>query len=241
MDGPGGSLVGVALVVLGLSIWWWERGFQSHAVRAVAKVTGKEKGSVPKAKNRSETAYLLVYTFPDEAGRQREGKTSVSPEEWNRARPGDTLAIEYDRTDPATSRRAGTEAHAEWGLLILGGIGGLFALVGISLTAIAVVVSGQRTRLVRFGTPALGVVDEVVENDSALKVANTYRLTYRFTDGNGQTWEGQGPPQPWSLAALGSRGNDPRSLRFSEPQAQRAGHLGSTHGRPCKAAGRRGR
>ena len=221
--GQGCALVGMALFVLGLSIWRWERGFQSHVVRGEAKVTGKEKGSVPKGKNRSETAYLLAYTFADEAGRQWEGKMGVSPEEWNRARPGDTLAIEYDRTDPATSRRAGTEAHAEWGLLILGGIGGLFATVGIALTATAFVASGQRTRLVRFGTPALGVVDEVVENASALKVANSYRLTYRFTDGNGQTWEGQGPPQPWSLAARWEPGEtilvlyDPRNPRRSEP------------------------
>jgi hypothetical protein len=49
--------------------------------------------------------------------------------------------------------------------------------------------------------PALGVVSAVIENDSALKVAGTYRLVYSFTDETGQTWEGRGPPQPWSLAA----------------------------------------
>jgi hypothetical protein len=167
----------------------------------VAKVTGKEKGSVPKGKNSSETAYFLIYTFADEAGRDLQGKIRASLEEWKQAKPGDTLAVEYDRTDPTTSRRAGTEAHAEWGLVILGGIGSLFAFVGISLAAIAILMSGRRTRLVRFGTPALGVVGELVENNSALKVAGTYRLTYRFTDGNGQTWEGHGPPQPWSIAA----------------------------------------
>jgi hypothetical protein len=199
--GLGCALIGLVLIVLGLSIWRWERGFQSRAVRAVAKVTGKERGTVPKGKNGSEAAYFLVYTFPDAAGRQQGGKIRASLEDWKRAKPGDTLAVEYDRDDPATSRRAGTEAHADWGLLILGGIGGLFALVGISLAAIALLASGKRTRLVRSGTPALGVVGEVVENDSALKVAGTYRLTYRFTDGNRQTWDGRGPPQPWSLAA----------------------------------------
>jgi hypothetical protein len=221
--GLGSAVTGLALIVLGLSIWRWERGFQSHAVRAVAKVTGKEKGSVPKGKNGSEAAYFLVYTFPDAAGRQQVGKVRASPEDWKRAKPGDTLAVEYDRTDPATSRRAGTEAHAEWGLLILGGIGGLFALVGTSLAAIALLASGRRTRLVRFGAPALGVVGEVVENDSALKVAGTYRLTYRFTDGDGQTWEGRGPPQPWSLAARWDPGEtilvlyDSRNPRRNEP------------------------
>jgi len=113
--------------------------------------------------------------------------------------------------------------NAEWGLLILGGIGSLFAFVGISLAAIAVVAAWQRTRLVRFGTPALGVVDELVENDSALKVAGTYRLTYRFTDDHGQTWEGSSPTQSWSLAARWDPGEtilvlyDPRNPRRNEP------------------------
>src|SRR5579885_3291047 len=111
--GLGCALVGIALFVLGLSIWRWERGFQSHAVRVVATVTGKEKGSVPKGKNGSETAYFLVYTFPDSAGRQQIGKVRASPEDWKRAKPGDTLAVEYDHTDPTASRRSGTEAHAE--------------------------------------------------------------------------------------------------------------------------------
>jgi Protein of unknown function (DUF3592) len=226
--GLGGALVGVVLIVLGLAIWRWEQGFQSNATQAVATVTGKEKGSVPKGKKGSESALVLLYTFPDADGRQHGGKLRASPEDWKRAKPGDTLMVEYDRSDPATSRRAGTEAHAGWGLLILGAIGGLFALVGISLSAIAFVRSGQRTRLVRFGTPALGVVGEVVENDSALKVAGTYRLTYRFTDSNGQTWEGRGPPQPWSLAARWDPGEtilvlyDSRNPRRNEPDVWEA-------------------
>ena len=144
-------------------------------------------------------------------------------EDWKRAKPGDTLEVEYDRTDPATSRRAGTEAHAEWGLFILGGIGGLFAFVGISLMAIAFLASAKRTRPVRFGSPALGVVGEVVENDSALKVAGTYRLTYQFTDEDGTIWEGHGPPQPWSLAARWDPGDtilvlyNPRDPTRNEP------------------------
>jgi hypothetical protein len=217
------AFVGMALIALGLWIWGWEQGFQSRAIRTVATVTGKEKGRVPKGKNSSEIAFFLVYTFRDDAGRQQQGKMGASFEDWRRAKRGDMLEIEYDSTSPATSRRAGTEAHAEWGLLILGGIGGLFTLFGISLTSIAALASGQRTRLVRFGTPALGVVDEVIENESPLKVAGTYRLTYRFTDGNGQTWEGRGPPQPWSLAGRWDPGEtilvlyDPRNPRRNEP------------------------
>jgi hypothetical protein len=75
---------------------------------------------------------------------------------------------------------------------------------------------------VQHGTPALGVVTEVAENDSALKVAGTYRLVYRFTVESGETWEGRGPPQPWSLAARWDPGEnilvlyDPRNPRRNE-------------------------
>jgi hypothetical protein len=199
--GLGCALIGLVLILIGFSIWRWEQGFQQHAGRAVAKVTGKEKGTMPKGKNGKETAYYLVYTFADAAGGQHEGKIRASHEDWQRAKTGDTLTVEYDSTDPATSRRAGTDTHAGWGLLILGGIGGVFAFVGIPLAAIAFVKSGRRARLVRYGTPVLGIVSAVVENDSALKVQGTYRLVYNFTDENGQPWEGRGPPQPWSLAA----------------------------------------
>jgi hypothetical protein len=222
------AVVGLISLGIGLAIWRWEQNFQEHAVRAEARVTRKETGRVPKGKNGSEKAWYLVYTFRDGAGREQEGKIGASPEDWTRAKPGDTLAIEYDSTDPTSSRRAGTEAHAGWGLLILGGIGGLFSLVGVSLATIAWVKSGQRTRLVRFGTPALGVVGDVIENDSALKAAGTYRLTYRFTDANGQTWEGRGPPQPWSLAARWDPGEtilvlyDPRNPRRNEPDVWEA-------------------
>jgi hypothetical protein len=65
-------------------------------------------------------------------------------------------------------------------------------------------------------------VGEVAENDSALKVAGTYRLLYHFADGGGSTWEGRGPPQPWSLAARWDPGEtilvlyDPRNPRRNE-------------------------
>ncbi len=88
--------------------------------------------------------------------------------------------------------------------------------------------SGRRARLVRLGAAALGVAGEVVENDSALKVAGTYRLTYRFTDAGGQAWEGRGPPQPCSLAGRWGPGEtilvlyDPRGPRRSEPDVWEA-------------------
>jgi len=101
-------------------------------------------------------------------------------------------------------------------------------VVGISLAAIVVFMSGRRARLVRFGVPALGIVGEVAENDSVLKFARTFRLTYRFTDGNGQSWAGRGPPQPWTLAARWDPGEtilvlyDSRNPKRNEPDVWEA-------------------
>lgn len=58
--GVGFSLVGVVLILIGLSIWRWEQGFQQHVVRTVARVTGKEKGLVPKGKHGQQTALSFV-------------------------------------------------------------------------------------------------------------------------------------------------------------------------------------
>jgi hypothetical protein len=135
------------------------------------------------------------------AGRPVQGKARVSVEEWGRANTGDTRAIEYDGKDPADSRFVEAAAPIQWGLLLFGGVGLLFTAVGVMLAAIAFMDSGSRARLVRKGTPALGVVDGVHENDAALIVAGTYRLAYHFEDEAGTTWQGRGPAQPWSLAA----------------------------------------
>jgi hypothetical protein len=199
------ALVGLALLLVGLLIWRTEQGFQKHLVRTAAKVTGKEKGRVPKGKNGSETAFFLVYTFPDAAGGQHEGKIRASHEVWKRAKTGDTLAIAYDSTNPATSQRAGTDAQAGWGLLVLGGIGGLFASVGIPLAAFAFFQSGRRARLVRYGLPALGVVDKVAENDAVLKVQGTTPSAALPNRGRWQPAGTQGKPSS-SFTTRGTRG-----------------------------------
>jgi hypothetical protein len=199
--GLGSVLCSMVLYLVGFLIWQSEEGFQKHAVQTMAKVRSKTQEHVQKGNKGREIAYMLLYTFSDAAGQPHEGNVRASHQDWQRAKPGDTLAIEYDSTNPETSRRAGTEAHVDWGLWILGGIGSIFAAMGISLAAIAFVNARARARLIQYGTPALGIAGEVVENDAALKVSGTYRLLYNFTDASGQTREGRGPAQPWSLAA----------------------------------------
>jgi hypothetical protein len=218
------ALVGIVIILITFSLWQNEKSFQERAVRAVATVTGKEKRldkRLTKKGETLETVHLLVYTFQDPAGRQHQGKAGVSAQAWAQAKKGDALAIEYAGNDPAVSRPAGSAAPA-WGWPILAGMGVLFASIGVGLVAYTVYWSGRRTRLVRDGVAALGVVGEVVEDNSAVKVAGKYRLTYQFTDGQGTTWEGRGPPQPWSLAARWDPGEtilvlyDPRNPRRNE-------------------------
>ena len=226
--GLGCALFGLVLIVLGLSLWWGEQRFQEHILRATAKVTGKEKGRETRETQKgtvSEMAYHMFYVFSGADGQQHQGNMKVTADAWNQAKSGDDLAIEYDSTDPGTSRRAGTEVHAGLGLLLLGGIGALFAFaIGIPLATTALVQSVRRAHLVRHGIPALGIVSGVAKNDSALQVngPGTYRMVYSFKLENGATYDGRGPAQPWSLAARWDPGEnilvlyDPRNPRRNE-------------------------
>ncbi len=220
------ALVGLGMTPMAWFFWHKEKAFERNAIRAVATITGKERRQERNAgaKGRqAETVHVLVYTFQDAAGRPVQGKARVSADEWAQTQKGHTRTIEYDQTNPAQSRLTSEAAPTRWGLLLLGGIGLLFAVTGIGLVTTAVVGSTRRARLVRDGTPALGIVDEIAENDSAFKVAGSYRLLYRFTDEAGKTWEGRGPAQPWSLAARWDPNDtilvlyDMRNPRRSEP------------------------
>jgi hypothetical protein len=218
--GLGLTVVGLVLLPVAVLLWQQEEGFQQRSVRAVATITGKEtrrdKKVGRKGEQTFETVHLLKYTFQDADGRPVQGKARVSAEAWGRANTGDRRTIEYDREDPSDSRLVEAAAPIQWGLLLLGGIGLLFTLVGLTLATIAFVDSGRRARRVRDGTPALGVVDGVYENDAVLKVAGTYRLAYHFEDEAGTTWQGRGPAQPWSLAARWDAGE--RILVLYDPQ-----------------------
>src|SRR5208337_3794253 len=128
--GLGSALAGLVLILLGLSIWRSEQRFQEHVLRATAKVTGKKGGFETRETSKGkvqEKVYYLFCSFPDAAGQQHAGKIKVVPDAFKQAKAGDKLAIEYDSTYPGTSRRAGTEVHAGWGLLLFGGIGGVLA------------------------------------------------------------------------------------------------------------------
>ncbi len=195
--GLGLTVVGLILLPVALCMWWQEKGFQERSVRTVATITGKEtrlaKGVGRKGEQTFETVHVLKYDFQDAAGRPVQGKYRVSAEEWGRTKRGDTRTIEYDSGNPTVSRFVEAAAPTRWGLLLFGGIGLLFSSVGLTLAAIALVDSGRRARLVRKGTPALGVVDGAHENDAALKIAGTYRLVYHFEDEAGTTWQGRQP------------------------------------------------
>jgi hypothetical protein len=222
--GLGLFAVGTAILLIIFSLWQDEQGFEASSVQVEAKVTRKETRTVMRGKkgNTPTIIHVLVYTFPDEGGQQHEGKADVSSQTWGHMKKGDRLILEYDRTNPASTRLAGRATPVRLGLLATGGIGLLFATFGIVTAACLLIRSAQRVRLIQTGMPALGIVEEVIENDSALKLEGTYRVTYRFTDPQGESWEGRGPPQSWSLASRWDKGEtilvlyDPRNPSRNE-------------------------
>ncbi len=216
------TLAGVVLGLIAAYLWQREAAFHRQAVRAVATVTGKEQRLESTGKGGKRNVFILKYTFPDAAGRQHEGEARVSQDQWRRANPGDPLDVEYAANNPGDNRAVGESAEGLWVIWLLLGIGALFGSLGIVFLGYALVQSGRRARLVREGTPALGTVDAVVKDDGAVKVKGNYRLAYHFTDNEGNTWEGRGPSQPWSLAARWNPGEtilvlyDPRDPRRNE-------------------------
>jgi len=220
--GLGFTAFGMAILLVLLLLWWFEQKFDANAVEVVAKVTGKEMGTVMTGKqgNIPKPVHILAFTFQDTAGGQFEGKANVSAEDWKQAKPGDALPIEYDRTNPASSRLAGhVSTMPPIGFAIGGGFGLLFATCGILIVACLLFRSGQRVRLIQTGLPAVGVVTGVAEDQAinlqhffaSLKAgslnfgaaksgAGTYRVAYQFTDPSGATLQGLGPSQPYSLA-----------------------------------------
>ena len=218
------TAIGMTILLVLFLLWQYEQGFDANAVEAVAKVTGKARTVMGGKKgNTPRTVHVLDYTFQDGAAQQYSGNAEVSADTWGRAKTGDALTIEYDRTNPASNRRAGSVSTMDpMGFGVVGGIGLLLATVGHVSVACVMFRSRQRVRLIQTGVPALGVVNGVAENDSALKVAGTYRVAYQFTDESGATWQGRGPPQQYALAYRWNAGDailvlyDPRKPSRNE-------------------------
>ncbi len=203
------TVVGVVLLFIVITMWQGEERFAANAVRATATVTHTSTQTVmrgPRA-NTPTTVYLLHFTFQDESGRTHQSSTEVPINDWSISKKGDQLQIEYDRTDPSITRRPGSGTTVRWGLIAAGLGGVLFFTLGVSIVVTLLIRSGHRAQLVRTGTPALGVVDGVVENDAAVKLEGTYRVTYHFTDSEGTTRQGRGPAQSWSQASRFSAGD----------------------------------
>ncbi len=216
------SVFGAPMILAAVLISRSEAAFREHAVLTVASISGKDRESRELRKN-GETVHILIYRFQDSTGTLYEGRTGASHDDWRRAKDGDPLSIAYDRTNPQNSRRAEQiPATVDWGLLFLGGLGTLFCLVGTPLAVYSLIAAVQRARLVRAGRATLGVVGELVEDDSPVRFKGAYRLTYHFDDEAGASWEGRGPAQTWSLAARWDPGEtilvlyDPANPRRNE-------------------------
>jgi hypothetical protein len=220
--GVGFSVFGKIILLVLFLLWRYEHKFAANAVEVVAKVTGKEKRKEMGGKkgNTPVTIPYLNFTFRDDAGQQHSGFANVPADSWERAKAGNDLTIEYDRTNPAKNRPAGHfSTLPPIAYVIGGGFGLLFATVGLLQVGYLLCQSWRRVRLIQTGVPAVGVVTGVIEDQSialepflsSLKAgrldfrsawvpAGTFRVAYQFMDPSGTTLEGRGPRQPYSLA-----------------------------------------
>ncbi|MCC2547577.1 DUF3592 domain-containing protein [Hymenobacter sp. BT175] len=120
--------IGAMLLVLG---WLVLRSDYrtAHGPVVPARVTGKYSQSG----GRSGPDYFLLLQFSPRRGQPAEARLSVSKERYAAARPGETVSISYDPTEPLSVRRAGAPWFNPWYLIPLGGgvVGVGLALLGL--------------------------------------------------------------------------------------------------------------
>jgi hypothetical protein len=173
-----------------------EAQFAQSGVAADAKVVGKrtvkERQLVGRNKYRSVTIKSVDYEFADSTGTVRRGESRVSDQEFNTTKKGDTIRVEYLRDDPGTNRRiqaASQISGSVWPGRILLGLGAIFCVGGVAGLFYDFVKAGRRARVVRYGSPFLGRVDEIVEYPQE-KGAPQYSLSFAFKDPDGDDSEG---------------------------------------------------
>lgn len=184
-----GCLFGAAFFFAGYFARQTEEDFAASGVAATATVTGKDKRveSTSPQRGGTKTVYSLRYRYRDDRGGTHNGSYAVDASTWNQSQQGRTVAIEYLRDRPGTSRvtvgRSSFDRWAYLGALIIGGV----ILVGVlGLSAFGVVKAGRLARLVRDGEPILGsVTGHETETSKDGKPAQSHHLQYTFTGRDG--------------------------------------------------------
>jgi hypothetical protein len=211
-----GLILTVAGVVLGVAGWfakiWTDAEERSYFLDGVsARGTIIFKGSRkdwdgPPERGQLKTVYVLHYEYSDRQDRTYHGSVDVAGRDWDRYRPGETLAIEYLAGQPDKSR---AELRAPpplgWTVLVLLASAILLAMVGVVLVIRSWLRARRRLAVVREGIASLGRITNIVGpggpgHRPPASPSPPCTLWYTFTDCKGVSRDGFTAPLPPGLA-----------------------------------------
>jgi len=120
------AAAGLASVALGVALARQEAALASDGVTLTGVVTDKriETGD-------DSTSFRLVYEFAPSNGRSFRGSTSVDESRYRQVQVGDPITVTYLPDNPTTNRAGRAEDVGSPAPIAFGGVGGLFAVIGI--------------------------------------------------------------------------------------------------------------
>jgi hypothetical protein len=192
----GGGLflfVGLGFLYGGIEDAAKERAYRQRGQAVQALVVAKSIRRASRDGN-SGTKYEIAYRFTTADGQAHDGVEVVSVDDWERLEPGKPLMITYLPDEPQARRAA--EKGGMRSALVMGGLGGVLALLGGGLLTWSAVRLWRERRLLRSGAPTQGTILAIEPSSLAVNRVRQWNVRYSYRDHSGQTHEGSSGPVP---------------------------------------------
>ncbi|MFZ5877659.1 MAG: DUF3592 domain-containing protein [Nitrospirota bacterium] len=180
--------VGLPFVFGGIHLFRIESRFGEDAVAVQGMVLTRDIHRARSNDGGTSTRYEVTYRFTADDGRTFEHRDSVNVQTWEALTERGPVEVRYLPDDPTQSRIAG---ETDWaGPLIMGGLGGVFAVAGGLIVAYDVRRRVVRARLQREGVSADAIVTSVEPTNFLVNRVPQWVIRYRYVDDRGRTHEG---------------------------------------------------
>jgi len=154
--------------------------------RVEEKYDSKEK--------RTDYSYYLKYQFKTESGESLEDESGVGSEEYSKAQVPSQIKIQYLKSDPHSSRIAGTsDATAAW---IFMGVGLFLCLIGAAFLFSDLRSRSSNKKLLREGALTEGEVLGTKPGSLSINNVTQYKMSYKFKDNFGKEQRGETAHMP---------------------------------------------
>jgi len=173
--------VGAALLIAALLCWQSRLRFEAHALRADGEVTALIRSESTDSDGRRSETWCPEVRFTTDTGRSLTftGRTCSSPPSRH---VGERAVVLYPRGEPESARLDGFGER--WlAVLVLGGIGSVFLLIGLALTVPMLRRRRNAAELKVSGRPIMAKVIDVSQNTSVkINGGSPWRIQAQWLD-----------------------------------------------------------